>query len=291
MIEHKTKPVYAPDEHFDFESHDIAYIDTPQETWWATVHQPRGTGPFPALLFVHGGAWSGGERNGSTFVQHALASSGIVVVSIDFRLAPEHPYPAQVVDTNFAVRWLKAHAEEFRVHPQAIGGMGSSSGGHTVTLAALRPRDEQFGARPLPEAPDMDASLAFLILRYPVLDPHARYFYAKESDRERLVTATEGYFLTEEGVKVGSAQDMVDRGDADELPPTLIIQGTVDGNIPNAIPERFITSYRRAGGTIDLHWLDDAPHGFDREAGLHTSRALGLMRAFLAEQLSAEAGN
>jgi acetyl esterase/lipase len=282
-------PIYAPDRRFDFESHDIAYIDTPQETWMATVHQPLGQGPFPALLYVHGGAWSGGDRNDRTYVNAALASSGLVVVSIDFRIAPEHPYPAQVADTNFAIRWLKAHAEEFRVHPQAIGGTGQSSGGHTVMLAALRPRDEQYGARPLSEAPDMDASLAFLILRYPVLDPQARYSYAKETGRERLVTATEGYFLTEAGVKVGSAQDMVDRGDADELPPTLILQGTVDGNIPNAIPERFIHSYRRAGGTIDLQWLEDAPHGFDREPGWHTSRALSLMRAFVVEQLNSAA--
>ena len=82
MMERNT-PTYAPDRRFDFESHDIAYIDTPQETWMATVRQPLGPGPFPALLFVHGGVWSGGDRTAGAFVQDALAASGLVVVSID----------------------------------------------------------------------------------------------------------------------------------------------------------------------------------------------------------------
>ena len=82
------------------------------------IYQPKGTGPFPALVDVHGGVWGGGDRTNAEVMDRALAESGIVVAAIDFRLAPEHPYPAQVADVNLATRWLKFQASEFHADPR-----------------------------------------------------------------------------------------------------------------------------------------------------------------------------
>ena len=68
-----------------------------------------------------------------------LSASGIVVVAIDFRLAPDHTYPAQIVDANYAVRWMKAQAAQLNIDPESVGALGCSSGAHTVALNGLRP--------------------------------------------------------------------------------------------------------------------------------------------------------
>jgi acetyl esterase/lipase len=92
-----------------------------------------------------------------------LAGSGIVVLSIDFRNAPEAPYPASLQDINYGIRWLKAHASEFGSSADRVGLYGTSSGGHQVLLTALRPADPRYKALPLSEAPNMDARVAFVI--------------------------------------------------------------------------------------------------------------------------------
>ncbi|HAC17270.1 MAG TPA: hypothetical protein DCF78_01655 [Dehalococcoidia bacterium] len=65
----------------------------------------RGRGPFPGILFVHGGTWNAGNRTQQEIFNTGLASSGLMIASVDFRLAPDHPYPAQVQDTRCGTRW------------------------------------------------------------------------------------------------------------------------------------------------------------------------------------------
>src|SRR5205807_9939784 len=140
--------------------------------WLTLIVQPQGTGSFPTLIQVHGCAWFSGDRMSNQSMNEALAAPGVLVASIDFRTPPEHPYPASLVDVNYATRWLKAHASDFNASPNQVGGMGSSSGGHIVMLSAMRPRDPRYAAVPLPEAPSVDASLAYLTLVWPILDPY-----------------------------------------------------------------------------------------------------------------------
>src|SRR5262249_39583439 len=73
----------------------------------ARIYQPKGPGPFPTVLDLHGGAWNRKDRFAEEPMDRALASSGLLVVAVDLTVAPEAPYPACVQDANFAVRWLK----------------------------------------------------------------------------------------------------------------------------------------------------------------------------------------
>ena len=89
---------------------DVPYGSHARHT--LNIFAPAGASAADVLLYVHGGVWSGGQRSSDAAQLQALAESGLVIVAIDFRLAPQHPYPAQVQDVNLAVRWLKAHGGE-----------------------------------------------------------------------------------------------------------------------------------------------------------------------------------
>lgn len=277
---------YDPKGNYKIRIDDVTYRQDQDGSWTARIYQPEGAGPFPALVDVHGGAWNRGSYTDNAWLDQELAASGLVVAALDFRLAPQYPYPAQVVDVNYGTRWLKAHATDFNADARFVGGLGSSSGGHTLMLSAMRPYDQRYRALLLPQAPDVDATLSYILAAWPVLDSYARYLYAQESARTPLVQATEAYFLTQEAMQEGSPQLVLERGEPVELPPTLIIQGTADDNVPLSIPHRFVEAFRAAGGSIDLELFPGMPHGFARGPGAEPERAVALMKAFIARQLA-----
>ncbi|MBI3330115.1 MAG: alpha/beta hydrolase [Nitrospinae bacterium] len=276
---------YDPKGRYPVRVSDVTYRNDQDGAWPARIYQPEGSGPFPAVLDVHGGAWNRGSYTNNERIDQALAASGLVVAAIEFRRAPQYPYPAQVVDVNYGTRWLKAHARDFNADPRSVGGLGASSGGHTLPLSAMRPHDPRYTALPLPGADDVDATLVYVLAAWPVLDSYARYLYAKEAGRAELVGATEAYFLTQEAMKEGNPQLILERGEPVELPPTLITIGTADDNVPLSIPHRFVEAYRAAGGAVELELFPGMPHGFANRPGPESDRALELMKAFVARQL------
>ncbi len=278
---------YDPTNQYDVESFDVTYRHGPDGAIPARIYQPRGDGPFPAVLDVHGGAWNRGDYLDNQRIDHALAASGLVVAAIEFRQAPAYKYPTQVADVNFGTRWLKAHAQEFNADVRQLGGLGTSSGGHTMMLSAMRPHDPRYASLDLPEAAGLDATLAYVLAAWPVLDSYARYCFAKDQGNESLMSATEAYFVTEDAMKEGNPQLILERGEAVELPPTLIVQGTADNNVPLSVSERFEASYRAAGGSVERELFPNMPHGFARDAGAEADRAIDLMKAFVARQLAA----
>ena len=277
---------YNPAARYDVEATDAVYLEHESGSLLATIYQPQGQGPFPGLLDVHGGRWFLNDRSNDYPMNSALAASGIVVVAIDFRLAPQHPYPAQIVDANYATRWIKAHARELNIDPASVGAMGCSSGGHTVALTGMRPKDPRYAAIPLPVGEDVDASLRFMLCCWPVLDPLARYLWAKEIGEERFIGPTEDYFPDPESLNEGNPQEILERGEPVELPPAIIIQGTNDSNIPQFIPHKFEASYRAAGGHVELELFPGMPHLFGNQPGPESERAIELMKGFIARQLA-----
>ena len=100
---------------------------------------------------------------------------------------------------------------------------------------------------------------------------------------------SEGYFLTTDAMKEGSPFQILQRGEDVHLPPTLLIQGAADENLPVPVTERFVAAYREAGGTIEYEPFPDMAHGFGYTAGPETDRAVALMKKFVARCLSATA--
>jgi acetyl esterase/lipase len=154
-------------------------------------------------------------------------------------------------------------------------------------LATMRPRDPRYAAIPLPEAPATDATLAYVVLVWPILDPLGRFIFAQATGRDDIVESTRTFFRPWESVWEGNPTTILERGEPVELPPALIVQGTIDANVTPVLQERFAGAYRAAGGQVEVALFPDQPHLFTREPGPETDRAHALIRAFIARHLAA----
>ena len=119
---------------------DVSYGKTPEQELKLDVYQPKSGGDkLPACVLVHGGGWTGGNKEKFRPLAIALAERGYVVANIEYRLAPSAKYPAAMQDCSLAVRWLRANAKRFGLDPKRIGTWGGSAGGHLVGLLAAAP--------------------------------------------------------------------------------------------------------------------------------------------------------
>lgn len=98
------------------------------------AYVPKQDGPHPAVLVVHGGAWRMGDRSQLRGYANRLAKQGFVCFAIDYRLAPEHKFPAQIEDCRAAVKFIRSHAGQYKADPNRLGAIGYSAGGHLVSL-------------------------------------------------------------------------------------------------------------------------------------------------------------
>jgi len=252
----------------------------------ARLYQPDGPGPFPAVVEVHGGAWTSGDRFSNVAIDTALATAGVVVLALDFRMPPGGVYPAAVADVNYGVRWLKAHAGEFGSRPDLVGGIATSSGAQTLLLVALRPNDPRYATIPLAESPVIDATLSFVAVGWPIANPLARYRMAKEKGNDKLVASHDQYWRSEAAMAEGNPQLILERGEAiKNLPPLLIVQGTNDDNVTPDMADNFTASYRDAGGSVELHKFAGQPHSFIKDpVGSAGMEALGFITRFVLKQ-------
>jgi acetyl esterase len=284
----KMAVTYNPSSKFEIKSWDVDFRRAPKRTLMARIYQPQGDGPFPALLDLHGGAWNNQDRTANAMMDESLARSGILVVAIDLTRAPEAPYPASVQDANYGVRWLKAKAGEWKGDPATVGALGSSSGGHEVELCAMRPDDPYYSVHKLGEAPSLDATLNYVATRSPVSNPYARFLNAESLGRVEMVQNSKTYFNPWETIHEGNPQEILDRGEKVTLPPLLIMQGELDDNVRPAVQEKFVQSYRAAGGECQYEVFAGCEHLWIREPGPQTDRAHEMVKAFIARQLSAK---
>ena len=266
---------------------DVEYQRIGGEPLLARLYRPKdrvgSAGPFPAVVGVHGGAWTSGDRNNNQAIDQALAAVGVVVLALDFRLAPQAPYPASVADVNYGVRWLKAHAAEFASRPDWVGAVAGSSGAHQMLLSALRPRDPRYAAATAPEVAGIDADISYMVACWPIADPLARYRMAVARGNERLVKAHHDYFGNEDAMQEGNPQLILERGENVRLPSLLLLQGTKDDNVTPDMAEKFAAAYRARDGRVQLETFPDQPHTFvTREpSSAESLRAIELIRSFV----------
>jgi acetyl esterase/lipase len=267
------------------EPEDRVYASPERTALLARIYRPEGAGPFPAVLEVHGGAWVNGDRLNNAAIAEHLAASGILCVSVDFRMPPQARYPVPVADVNGAICWLKAHAEALGSRADLVGALGTSSGGHLVLLNTLRPDDPRYAGAPLP---GVDASVAFAVACWPVADPLTRYRTMQARGNARLVAAHDQFWPDEAAMEEGSPQAILERGETVRTPPVLIMQGTADDNLTPDMASRFADAYARAGGEIALTMFPGMPHAFipQAPAAPDAVRALGLIVDFIRRHTS-----
>lgn len=278
----------------EFTTQDREYLRHGDRGLMLRHFRPRGDGPFPAVIELHGGAWCKGDLNECQVYAEALARAGLVVLAIDFRHAGDG-YPASSIDINYAIRWAKAHAAELGTQPHRIGIAGQSSGGHLAMLAAMRPDDARYGAAPLAAgSPPMDASVRAVAALWPVINPLSRYRHARRARDSANPPAWVGdiperhdlYWKTEAAMADGNPMLALERGETVQLPPALWLQGRPDpvhdyrdpdSPIDGNEPDRFVANYRRAGGDIELLVVE--------QAARQTEAVLAQVAAFFHRQL------
>src|SRR3954466_15721083 len=180
-------------------------------TLMARIYQPKGPGPFPTVLDLHGGAWNRKDRLAEEPMDRALAASGLLVVAVDMTVAPEAPYPACVQDANYSVRWLKQNAATWNGDGSKIGVYASSSGGHVAELLAMRPRDPRYNSIPLAAAPNVDATVAYVAMRSPVSNTFARYENAERRRNENMMKNHTIFFAPWDTIHEANPQEILDR--------------------------------------------------------------------------------
>jgi acetyl esterase len=258
----------------EFTVDDVEYLSHAGNALLLRLFQPKGAGPFPLMIDLHGGAWCSQDRTSDAMFNEALARSGVVVAALDFRMPPVAGYPASLADINYATRWLKARAGELKARPDRIGMIGISSGGHQAMLAAMRPRDKRYAAIPLAGQSGLDARIAAVVMIWPVIDPLRRFHHAKRLQAaggkypeqiDRVIPLHTKFWGTEEAMEEGNPVGILDRGEAVEMPPVLYVQGADDIVHPKADLERFVASYRKRGGEVDLALYEGEGGGFIRD--------------------------
>lgn len=108
------------------------------------LYVPEGKGPFPGVVVVHGGGWTGGNKEAFRSLAQQLAARGFVAATIEYRLATEAKFPGAVEDCKAAVRWMRANAKQYKIDPRHIGGVGGSAGGHLIGMVATTADSQLF---------------------------------------------------------------------------------------------------------------------------------------------------
>lgn len=259
---------------------DLAYREG-NPAWRLDLAMPaeRGSSPRPGIVIVHGGGWRGGDKRPGMWGQLPLeyAQKGYVAISINYRLATEAPFPACVEDVKCAVRWLRAHAKEYNLDPERVGGYGHSAGAHlTAMLALVGPEAGLEGDGPYREQSSL---LQAACISAPPLD------LLNWRAQTRLPPWNFG------GLLAGPDETFQDRAKKASpityahagAPPMLIVQGTDDIAVPISQPEGFVKALRGAGAK-DVTYLifDGANHGLPNT---HATYFRAMMAAFFDAKL------
>ena len=256
----------------EIEVRDVEYLRHGDKPLLAKVFQPKGSGPFPLIIDLHGGAWCNSDRHGDDKLNEPLARSGVVVAALDFRMPPDARYPGSLIDISYGIRWFKSHAPEFGSRADRVGVMGISSGGHQGMLLAMRPADPRYATLALPAgSPSVDGTVRCAVMCWPVINPLGRYHYAqtlKNSGKpypdvaDRVLPSHDKYWPSETAMFEADPVAGLERGETLELPPVLYLQGASDAAHPRPQLERFVREYRKAGGQVDLELYEGATEGF-----------------------------
>jgi acetyl esterase/lipase len=210
----------------------------------ADLYLPKGPGPFPAVVFIHCGGWSSGDRTQLHRQAELMARQGMVGMAIDYRLAPADPFPAALEDARQAVLWLRQHAEEYHVDLARIGAVGSSAGGYLVAMLGVDPGP----------GTGLGSSIHAVVALNGIFDLGAM-------PPSKMITE----FVTRpcaEIVSICAEASPVSHVKGGE-PPFLIMHGTADQTAPYAQATAFVDALHAAGNSdAKLVSVEGAPHTF-----------------------------
>jgi len=237
-----------PPESIVFEP-DVAYREVDGQTLRMDFARPKaGDGPFPVVVCIHGGGWRAGDKKDFRDLVFGLAQQGCAAVSIQYRFAPDHTFPAQLDDAKAAVRFVRERAKEWKIDPDRVAVLGGSAGAHLALMLATTADEDPKDA---PTSAAVKAAVSFagptdLTPRFP---DASRYMVEdligkdRKGDRSAFEAASPIRHLT--------------AGDA----PVFLIHGTKDELVPYDQVPAFRDAAEKAGVEAELFTIEGGGHG------------------------------
>jgi acetyl esterase len=234
------------------------------------IHVPKGIGPFPVLVYLHGGGWILGSPKTHRRLGFRFAEAGYLVCNVHYRLAPEHPFPGAFDDCVYAIRWAAAHAADYRGDAKRLAVGGDSAGGNLTAAAAAA------------LAGDANVDIKAVLLIYAALD------FAGIDENASLVPGADELMEMMVGSYIGHDRDSLIRDwrvspihVAEKLPPAHVLCGTIDPLIDDA--HALAARLGAADIEHEIAIYDDMPHGFVQmeEMFPDARRAIDRMVSFL----------
>jgi alpha-L-fucosidase 2 len=233
---------------------DVEYGRADGESLCLDVNVPDGEGPFPVAILVHGGGWAAGDKSGSNHPGDSaditpwfapLTAAKFTWFSINYRLAPAHRWPACFEDVQTAIRWVKAHAADYKGDPRRVALFGHSAGGHLVCLAGTEATD--------------DTRVQAVVGFAPVTD-----FEYELPIRHGIWPAVQNLLGCPQGFTPDALAQLPAMGPINHvkpgLPPFLIVQGDGDRTVRVEESRNFAGKLQAAGGRCDFIVVPGAPH-------------------------------
>ena len=228
------------------ESADIEYGVAAGESLRLDASVPAGKGPFPMVILIHGGGWGGGDkRQDFKALEKPLTEAGFAWFSINYRLAPKHPWPACFEDVQAAIRWVRDHAAEYQGDPKRIALIGYSAGGQLATLAAVRADDSTRVQAIVGLAPAAD-------------------LVADSKRRGQVSLSLQNLLDLPEKLDENALAKIAEISPAEEikpgLPPFLLVQGTADQSVRHEETAALAEKLKQANVPCELITLKGSPH-------------------------------
>jgi acetyl esterase/lipase len=266
---------------------DVHYDTIGGQKLYLDVAMPKGGGPYPCVAAFHGGAWMLGSRRelsvgtrAAPSIIEQVAARGYVVASVGYRLAPKHPFPAQIEDARAAVRFLRARAKDYRIDRDKFASAGFSAGGHLALLLGLASgvKDWKVGGN-LDESAKVQCVVDFF-------GPTDLTLYAGSPgivDSYLVPVFGKGCKTDPDVLKKASPITYVSKG----APPTLMIHGNFDFIVPVVHSEKLLKKLKDDGVTAELVTVSGEGHGW---GGATLARTLDDSVKFLDEHLKGKGG-
>jgi acetyl esterase/lipase len=246
---------------------NVAYCKTDDASQKMDIYFPDSGGPWPVLVYVHGGSWMRGDKSEALMFAGGMTAQGYLVASINYRLYPPARFPAMIEDVKCAVRSLRAHASEYNVDPDRIGAMGVSAGGHLVSLLGT---SDQSAGWDVGEYLDQSSRVQAVIAMAPVTDLTKNF---PNADIEAMRHVGFG----EDNIVQASPLTHVTSDD----PPFLLIHGDHDELVPYEQSQLMYDRLVQMNVPAQLVIVKNATHSFTAPEGTLTPSPIEINQIIL----------